>query len=411
LGHNNHQSTLPSSSMAPHFGLPGKKKKKVEGSFTWFETTVNGGAVVLSVLQNAANFAPLPYLRGAAATSLTLIQIAQTVKDNRADFRRLCEDAATLTVVVYESRQRSEDPDGWPGAGLKDAVDSFLNTLGMIARFAEAQVERKRFIRVMNSVGDGNKIREFRERLAQAMSRFEVSAHLQSYEILRLIKNMMEDHQNRLNEQIATAPESKEARPLPAVPSDAESPEERTLLDEELAKRMARESEGDLEQTLRDEELAKSIAAEEKRKAEEQEAEQEARKKEREVVDEKLQQILRLLENGPEPGQTSKDKSEREDSSSDEEGILKMVMKNAADKRADRDSRRKDRDAILSGSLGGLNLNGPAGSAHSHYSGVPGRRSGGPARVTNKGSGNVNTSTVYGSHNDNSTVTRINKVK
>lgn len=44
----------------------------------------------------------------------------------------------------------------------------------MIAEFAQTQVERTRFIRVMNSVGDGNKIREFRERLAQAMNRFEV---------------------------------------------------------------------------------------------------------------------------------------------------------------------------------------------------------------------------------------------
>lgn len=49
----------------------------MEGAFSWFETTVNGGAVVLTILQNAANFAPLPYLRGAASTSLTLIQIAQ----------------------------------------------------------------------------------------------------------------------------------------------------------------------------------------------------------------------------------------------------------------------------------------------------------------------------------------------
>jgi hypothetical protein len=66
--------------MAPHFRLPGsgeKKKKKKKDGFTWFETAVNGGAVILSILRDAANAAPLPYLRGAAATSLTIIQIAQ----------------------------------------------------------------------------------------------------------------------------------------------------------------------------------------------------------------------------------------------------------------------------------------------------------------------------------------------
>ena len=48
------------------------------------------------------------------------------MKDNRNDFRRLCRDAATLAVVVYQSREQSEDPDGWPGPGLKDPVDIFL---------------------------------------------------------------------------------------------------------------------------------------------------------------------------------------------------------------------------------------------------------------------------------------------
>jgi hypothetical protein len=49
------------------------------------------------------------------------------VKDNKADFWRLCEDAATLTVVVYQSREKSGDPDGWLGPVLKDAVDMFLS--------------------------------------------------------------------------------------------------------------------------------------------------------------------------------------------------------------------------------------------------------------------------------------------
>jgi hypothetical protein len=374
--------------MAPHLGL-GKKKKKadVKGAFSWFESTVNGGVVILTILQNAANFAPVPYLRGAASTTLALIQIGQAVKDNKADFRRLCEDAATLTVVVYESRERSEDPDGWPGAGMQEAVENFLSTLNTIAEFAQAQVERGRFVRVVNSIGDGLKIREFRERLAQAMNRFEVSAHLQSYEVLRLMKNMMENYQIRLSEKAAAVPEDTSAHPLPVVPSEVEQdlPQE--------------------QEVWQDEELAERLPAAESRQAEEWAAEREARKREQEAVNEKLQQILRMMENVPPPIQSSSARSDREDSSDDEK-IVRMAMKNAADSRADRESRRKDVNAILNGRLAGLNLNGPAGF------GYPGRgTSRGPARVTSSGSGNINSSIVYGSHNDNSTVTRINKVK
>jgi hypothetical protein len=53
-----------------------------------------------------------------------------------------------------------------------------LRTLNQIAEFAQAQVDRARFLRVVNSVADGIKIREYRERLAQATNRFEVNENL-----------------------------------------------------------------------------------------------------------------------------------------------------------------------------------------------------------------------------------------
>lgn len=74
--------------------------------------------------------------------------------------------------------------------------------------------------------------------------------------------------------------------PLPAVSSDTEDD-----VDEDRD-----------EQILRDGEFAMTLAAEQERKAEERAAEQEARKREQEAVNEKLQQILRMLENAPEPG-------------------------------------------------------------------------------------------------------------
>lgn len=193
---------------------------------------------------------------------------------------------------------------------------------------------------------------------------------------------MVQDYQKTLNEKAAAAPEIN--HPLPATPADTEDTE--TQLSQDAA-------------------LAEAFAATEQRHAEQLAAEREARIRELEVVNEKLQQIVVMLENAPPPANQSP--AARDDNSSDEDAkILKMTLQHATEKRADRESSRRDRDidAILSGRLGGLNLNGPG---YSGYSGRGPHR--GPVRQSNRNSGNVNSTTVYGSHNDNSTVTRIHK--
>jgi hypothetical protein len=146
----------------------------------------------------------------------------------------------------------------------------------MIAKFAEAQMCRGQLVRVMNIVEDGNKIREYRERLAQAVNQFQVSvvtscivsvqthfqvsAHLRSCEILGLMKITIEDCKNRLNEQVSTPSHS-----LPTAPSDAEPDEN---------------PEG---QVVQEEELAENLT-------EKQAAKQEARKKEQKAADETWEQ-------------------------------------------------------------------------------------------------------------------------
>ena len=196
---------------------------------------------------------------------------------------------------------------------------------------------------------------------------------------------MVENYQNTLNEKDANAIAPAATRPLPEVPSQA----------------------GDLEaQILQDAAMAEMLAATEKRQAEEWAAEREARLKEQEVVNEKLQQILRTLENAPQPSGQSPGARDHEESSDDDKEILNMVFQHAAGKRAERESMRKDIDinALLSGRMGGLNLNEPGSS------GAPGRGPNrGRVRMTNRNSGNINRNIVYGSHNDNSTVTQIHK--
>jgi hypothetical protein len=207
-----------------------------------------------------------------------------------------------------------------------------------------------------------------------------VSAHLLSYEVLRLVKKMMEEYKGRLNEQIAAPQGGGRIRPLPDLPDEDSEREELSQRDEERFLQ------------------AEKLEAEER----------EAKKKEAEAVNDKLQQILHLLEEEPQ----KRTRSRSESKSSDHECIVKMAMEDAAKKRAGREARRKDRDAMLSSQMGGLNINGP-GSPHyipgylSH--GIPGTRAGAPARLRNTNSGNINTTTIYGSHNDNSTVTRISE--
>ena len=184
------------------------------------------------------------------------------------------------------------------------------------------------------------------------------------------MKNMMEDHKNRLSEQVAEAKEEESNLPLPAVPSDTKSDADKQ-----------RE-----EQVFLGRKFLAALAVDKK-----------AARKELGAVNEKLQQILRMLENAPEPEPV---KITERESSSDEESVVKMTMKHTADKKADRESRRKDLDAILK----------PLASPHDPYLDITALRAGvSKLKLTSRNSGNVNSSVVYGSHNDNSTVTRISK--
>jgi len=48
-----------------------------DGRFTWFETTVNGGVTILSLIRDAAAVAPIPYLKQAAGLTVNIIGIIQ----------------------------------------------------------------------------------------------------------------------------------------------------------------------------------------------------------------------------------------------------------------------------------------------------------------------------------------------
>lgn len=54
-----------------------KKQRKNASQNTWFETSVNGGALILSLLQGAAGKVPVPYLAEAMGYTVSIIKLVQ----------------------------------------------------------------------------------------------------------------------------------------------------------------------------------------------------------------------------------------------------------------------------------------------------------------------------------------------
>ena len=57
--------------------LDNSDTQQTDGSFTWFETGVNGGVQILSLLRDASSMAPIPYLKQAASLTVNIIGIIQ----------------------------------------------------------------------------------------------------------------------------------------------------------------------------------------------------------------------------------------------------------------------------------------------------------------------------------------------
>ncbi|KAF8956485.1 hypothetical protein BDZ97DRAFT_1925493 [Flammula alnicola] len=169
----------------------------------WVDMSLQGSAVMLALVTEAANFAPVPFLRQAAGTTLQIVKTVQAVKDNKAGFRRLAEDATGLIAAVWQSYQASSDKTNWPPPELRVVIEDLVQTLSSIEKFVTSQVARKGPKRVIYSMADPGKIQEYRWRLGAAVSKFEelnkVSSHLNINDILHQVLKK----QNEISEQLS----------------------------------------------------------------------------------------------------------------------------------------------------------------------------------------------------------------
>jgi len=66
----------PTSTLMPSSSLNKPPKRDVEGT-KWFEHAVNGGTLILEGINQATQFAPVPFLQQAADAALTIVKVVQ----------------------------------------------------------------------------------------------------------------------------------------------------------------------------------------------------------------------------------------------------------------------------------------------------------------------------------------------
>ncbi|CAA7263498.1 unnamed protein product [Cyclocybe aegerita] len=183
----------------PYLDSPSSRKKKSSkrNRTDKLDAAVQAGTLLLALVKEAAEFAPIPYLKIAAGTTLKIVNTVQAVKDNKAEFQHLAQDCLEIIAVAWKSYQRVGDPDKWP-KDTAEMVENLVTTLSSILDFVEGQVDRKRTIRVFYSIADVGKIKEYRERLQAAISKFQVSSHLSIQDTLYLLLKGQSDIHARL---------------------------------------------------------------------------------------------------------------------------------------------------------------------------------------------------------------------
>jgi len=185
----------------------GKSSKQVgtdwrEGSqgkgTDWQQATLEGSALILSVVKEAASLSPFAELKKAACVALMILRTIQAVKENREAYERLGHDSSGLIVAIWRSYKSAEVPGEWLSAEMREILEDLTHTLESICSFVTEQLSRNKMIRVVFSRADGIKINEYREHLNYAMQKFELQSHININDVLLQIvrKN------DQLSEQI-----------------------------------------------------------------------------------------------------------------------------------------------------------------------------------------------------------------
>ncbi|KAF9477007.1 hypothetical protein BDN70DRAFT_881640 [Pholiota conissans] len=172
--------------------------KPKPGSVSWSDAGLQSGMTLLTLVQEAAQYAPIPYLQQAAGSVLLIVNTIATVKNNKEDFERLANDAVSIMAVIWRAYQISNRKEDWPPRALRDVILNFKLTLESIVEFAEVRQSRKWITRAFQKSLDAQHIAEYRETLTVAVQTFQVASDLNVNEMLYEVL----EKQNKLMDQM-----------------------------------------------------------------------------------------------------------------------------------------------------------------------------------------------------------------
>ncbi|KAF5310109.1 hypothetical protein D9619_010513 [Psilocybe cf. subviscida] len=158
------------------------------------EGFLQGGAMILGLVQQASKLTGLPYLSDAAGIALKLVQVAQAVKDNKEGFKELADDSAQLVAVFYRSYQGARNQAEWLNSdGIRTAAKDLERCLFSIKKLGEKMKARGLLRRVLCYVIDANTIKKYRQQLSSATTQFQVAAQLDMRDVLVQIEKNQDE--------------------------------------------------------------------------------------------------------------------------------------------------------------------------------------------------------------------------
>ncbi|KAF9553376.1 hypothetical protein CPC08DRAFT_727947 [Agrocybe pediades] len=197
------------------FSTRRQKKRGVE----WFKTSVKNGDLLLSIIQDAASLTLLPDLRHAAGVTFRIVEAGQLVRYNKAGVRRLAEYATTFIVIMHDRYLRNstqKEQTSWPPPNIARILQELLETLKEFLRFVEDKASKDRIIRLLNSITDARKVKEYHQRLYGVEEKLRnisvIDARLSLDESVALILKKLEEGQSSLKQAALEEPDNVQAK-------------------------------------------------------------------------------------------------------------------------------------------------------------------------------------------------------